>query len=844
MDTERGTSNESIVSDQKRKRLEENISHSISSISASSSLMQHHSPVKKMKLDDHVLTCKQANPHSLDAIKGQNSAMTLEIREKNRRIEILSTSCKENFQKRMFSEGVLLWIQRQWLALVDDLQTVYECSQGQDRDKIEKDGKEKLKDVNWINVVDCSGAFSAWEDKSRYLELEFPEWHSCIGLGEKAIDEIRDKWYKNVPSRVTENAMQGWTEKARIRLKELLRNVLSATIVPEETALLEQKRKAVAECLLHKEQLELCKKHVSELKRALEINEVQRHQACRDYDRLCVYMEEMKEKEAKSCRREEGSTIEKPSKPSTSVKVAAEDEKEKEVMNESNHPVTQELQKRIEELNNDVATLLNKLRTERTSVAELKKQLEQANLTKNLMEKAEASSKEELEAQIQRINAEKTHLNDEFLKIRHKTSDIESHIHEKWKKKLSKIQAEMTKLKGQVDEVNIKNASLREKLSSCLSFRDQLNELKIQHEQSVRNNSNLKSENERLRKQREESTKLSDRYQVNTSDNELLILRERYSALESTYNALSDVNMRSTDDAVAILTKTMKELEAQNGIMSNQEVILRTDLERLKAELEEVKANESICREENDALVAEIENITRDLESMRQSRKKLVQQAEDKRTLAKKLQSQLSKEEQAKSHCFEELTAVRLQVSSLTMVHRHQKATISSIKETVDMKEKEIKELKEHIEALESEKEAVIADRRKRLHESELASRLRDAEISMRDQQLQEQERRACTKCEVFKKKEQQYLKLQSEHSIDGPNTDSFSELERLELKDLQKIVNCSVCQDRRKSVIISKCYHMFCKDCIDSNLKARNRKCPSCKKMFGQDDVKSVWFT
>lgn len=316
------------------------------------------------------------------------------------------------------------------------------------------------------------------------------------------------------------------------------------------------------------------------------------------------------------------------------------------------------------------------------------------------------------------------------------------------------------------------------------------------------------------------------------------------------------------DESVANLIKAVQELEAQNGRLSNQEVALRTDIERLQAELNAVKTNESICREENDALVVEIENITRDLESMRQSRKKLVQQAEDKRTLAKKLQSQLSKEEQAKSHCFEELTAVRLQVSSLTMVHRHQKATIGTIKvgttiiysrpqflhidaqETLDMKEKEIKELKEHIEALECEKEAVIADRRKRLHESELAFRLRDAEICMRDQQLQEQERRACVKCEEFKKKEQQYLKLQSEHSTDGPGTISFTELERLELKDLQKIVNCSVCQDRQKSVIISKCYHMFCKECIDSNLKARNRKCPSCKKMFGQDDVKSVWFT
>lgn len=71
-----------------------------------------------------------------------------------------------------------------------------------------------------------------------------------------------------------------------------------------------------------------------------------------------------------------------------------------------------------------------------------------------------------------------------------------------------------------------------------------------------------------------------------------------------------------------------------------------------------------------------------------------------------------------------------------------------------------------------------------------------------------------------------------------------MTDLERFELHELQKLVKCSVCQDRRKNVIISKCFHMFCKECMDTNLKARNRKCPTCKKMFGHDDIKTAWFT
>lgn len=65
---------------------------------------------------------------------------------------------------------------------------------------------------------------------------------------------------------------------------------------------------------------------------------------------------------------------------------------------------------------------------------------------------------------------------------------------------------------------------------------------------------------------------------------------------------------------------------------------------------------------------------------MRQSRKKLLQQVEEKRNSYKKLHTQLSKEEQAKAHCFEELAAARLQVSSLGTVHKQQKAFIESVK--------------------------------------------------------------------------------------------------------------------------------------------------------------------
>ena len=43
----------------------------------------------------------------------------------------------------------------------------------------------------------------------------------------------------------------------------------------------------------------------------------------------------------------------------------------------------------------------------------------------------------------------------------------------------------------------------------------------------------------------------------------------------------------------------------------------------------------------------------------------------------------------------------------------------------------------------------------------------------------------------------------------------------------LQLRIKCSVCHVRPKSAIITKCCHMFCRECVDSNLKTRLRKCP-----------------
>lgn len=57
-----------------------------------------------------------------------------------------------------------------------------------------------------------------------------------------------------------------------------------------------------------------------------------------------------------------------------------------------------------------------------------------------------------------------------------------------------------------------------------------------------------------------------------------------------------------------------------------------------------------------------------------------------------------------------------------------------------------------------------------------------------------------------------------------------------------KKILRCPVKPTLWKTVMITRCSHMFAKETIDETLSSRNRKCPTCKKSFSRDDVVQIY--
>ena len=56
-------------------------------------------------------------------------------------------------------------------------------------------------------------------------------------------------------------------------------------------------------------------------------------------------------------------------------------------------------------------------------------------------------------------------------------------------------------------------------------------------------------------------------------------------------------------------------------------------------------------------------------------------------------------------------------------------------------------------------------------------------------------------------------------------------------------MLKCKVCNTRNKNVVLSRCYHTFCKECINANLEARQRKCPTCRHKITHDDVNQLYW-
>jgi len=62
------------------------------------------------------------------------------------------------------------------------------------------------------------------------------------------------------------------------------------------------------------------------------------------------------------------------------------------------------------------------------------------------------------------------------------------------------------------------------------------------------------------------------------------------------------------------------------------------------------------------------------------------------------------------------------------------------------------------------------------------------------------------------------------------------------ELEALRRRLRCTVCDDREVNACVTRCGHCICRQCADTRIKNRDRKCPRCSLPIDMRDIKEIW--
>ncbi|CAH1969519.1 unnamed protein product [Acanthoscelides obtectus] len=64
------------------------------------------------------------------------------------------------------------------------------------------------------------------------------------------------------------------------------------------------------------------------------------------------------------------------------------------------------------------------------------------------------------------------------------------------------------------------------------------------------------------------------------------------------------------------------------------------------------------------------------------------------------------------------------------------------------------------------------------------------------------------------------------------------------EIREYKETLTCPSCKVKRKDAVLSKCFHVFCYDCLKTRYETRQRKCPKCNCAFGANDYHRLYLS
>ncbi|KAG5879910.1 hypothetical protein JTB14_018452 [Gonioctena quinquepunctata] len=227
---------------------------------------------------------------------------------------------------------------------------------------------------------------------------------------------------------------------------------------------------------------------------------------------------------------------------------------------------------------------------------------------------------------------------------------------------------------------------------------------------------------------------------------------------------------------------------------------------------------------EEEALLNEMEVTGQAFEDMQEQNSRLIQQLREKDDANFKLMSERIKSNQLHKLAREEKDVLKEQNTLATVekelalrqqaMEMHKRKAIESAQSAAD--------LKLHLEKYHSQmKEAqqVVAEKTSSLEAEAYKTKRLQEEIAQ------------------FKRKGERMKKME----LAGTTLD---EVMMEEIREYKETLTCPSCKVKRKDAVLSKCFHVFCYDCLKTRYETRQRKCPKCNCAFGANDYHRLYLS
>ncbi|KAF8010452.1 hypothetical protein BT93_J1170 [Corymbia citriodora subsp. variegata] len=481
---------------------------------------------------------------------------------------------------------------------------------------------------------------------------------------------------------------------------------------------------------------------------------------------------------------------------------------------------------------------------------ELNAKLESAEAARNAIDTE--SRLGDLELQLQKCISEK---NDLEIKMEEAVQDSgRKDIKSEFRVMVSALSREMGMMEAQLNRwkdtaheallLHEKTQSLKASIAIKSDERKRLADRCTKQKEEIKS---IKELIEKLQKEQLELQIFLDLYGNESYDN-----RDVADIRESERRALSQVEVLRNaleEHGLELRVKAANEAEVacQQRLSAAEAEIaeLRAKLDASERDVSELAEAIKIKDAEAEAYISEIETIGQAYEDMQTQNQHLLQQVTERDDYNIKLVSDSVKTKQAQNSLLSEKQAL---VKELEQVN----SSVESLKVKISHGEEQMKVLlSEAIKCSQEERHFAISlegakselgDAEKELKWLKSAFASSEKEYDQIQWDLNEIQMKLDNEREERKKLEEEIVECNKKVAeLTAESGEAAVKRLQEEIKDCRTILKCSVCLDRPKEVVIVKCFHLFCNQCIQRNLEIRHRKCPGCGTAFGQNDVHLV---